>query len=217
MKINILSPQFVVVLLIAVFRFDQLNSEKLMTETSTTHHKIKAEWTKAAKNEIFDNSSSESDKLEIVEDESETCETVEPRAKIKILEQIVIYPSQKSVKCHFCDKNFDKSVLEEHQRIHDKTFFNCSECEKKFKRKSSLRKHFNYSHRGKFKYECKECSVTFIDLTKYELHTNTKHKTKEAQRKYQCPDVNCGKSFASPEYLKRHQVTHNGSYCCSQF
>lgn len=63
-----------------------------MSETSTTHHKIKAEWTKASKNEIFDNSSSESDKLEIVEDENEICETIKPKAKIKILEQIVIYP-----------------------------------------------------------------------------------------------------------------------------
>lgn len=183
-----------------------------MSEALATHHKIKAEWTKASKNEILVNSSSESDKLEIVETfESEICETIEQPQKIKILEQIVIYPIPKSVKCHFCDKNFDKSVLEDHQKIHEKTFFNCSECDKKFKRKSSLRKHFNYLHRGRFKYECKECKVTFIDLTKYELHTNTKHKTKEAQKKYQCQDVGCGKSFASPEYLKRHQVTHNGN------
>lgn len=176
-----------------------------MSETSTTHHKIKAEWTKASKNEVYENSSKESEKLKIADDGSE-----KPKQKFQILEQIVIYPSHKTVKCHFCDKNFEKSFLEEHQKIHEKTFFDCSDCDKKFKRKSSLRKHFNYLHKGKFKYECKDCKVKFIDLTKYELHVNTKHKTKECQRKYKCQDINCDKSFASPEYLKRHQVIHTG-------
>lgn len=181
-----------------------------MTETSTTHHKIKAEWTKASKNERFENSSSESDKLTICETVVEVEDSSEKPEKIEILEQIVIYPSQKSVKCHYCDKNFDKLVLEEHQKTHEKTFFNCTDCDKKFRRKSSLRKHSNFMHKGKFKYECRDCHVTFIDLTKYELHNNTKHKSNASQRKYQCQDLNCKKSFASPEYLKRHQVTHNG-------
>lgn len=172
-----------------------------MTETSATHHKIKAEWTKASKNEHFSNSSSESDKLQIVERSS-------PVQKIEILEQIVIYPNQKSSKCHYCDKNFDSSFLDEHQKIHDKNFFHCDICDKKFKRKSGLRKH-SYLHKGRFKYECGECKVTFIDLTKYELHKNTKHRTKES-RQFHCQEPNCSKSFASAEYLKRHQVTHSG-------
>lgn len=178
-----------------------------MSETSITPHKIKAEWLRASKNEIFENSSSESDKLEI--DEDEICETLSPKpAKINILEQVVIYPHQKSVKCHFCDKNFEKSFIEEHLKIHDTTFFHCSLCDKKFKRKSSLRKH-SYLHKGKFKYECEECKITFIDLTKFELHKNTKHKTKDSIR-FNCQHTDCRKSFASQEYLKRHQVTHNG-------
>ena len=177
-------------------------------------HKIKAEWTKASKeSEIFEqNSSSESDRLQIVEDvEVEVSrEALERPAKIKILEQIVIYPSQKSVKCHFCDKNFDQLFLAEHQRIHQETFFDCPECDKKFRRKSSLRKHQNYLHKKKFKYKCQDCNVSFIDLTKFELHQNTKHKTKDAQRKFKCIEPDCGKLFASPEYLRRHQVTHRG-------
>lgn len=185
-----------------------------MTETSTTHHKIKAEWTKSSKKEVFENSSIKSDNSEIAENKSEICEKQtkvnDSPEKIEILEQIVIYPSQKSVKCHYCDKNFDKSALEEHQKTHEKTFFDCTDCEKKFRRKSSLRKHINFTHKGKFKYECKDCSVTFIDLTKFELHNNTKHKTDSTQKKYRCQDPDCNKSFASSEYLKRHQVTHNG-------
>lgn len=170
--------------------------------TSTTHHKIKAEWTKASKNEIYKNSLEVVDQLEIVEEDAST--------KIKILEQIVIYPNQKSVKCHYCDKNFNKSYLEEHQKIHDTTFFYCLECDKKFKRKSSLRKH-SYLHKGKFKYECTECKVTFIDLTKFELHKKTKHNKNNSVRYHHCQKPNCTKSFASPEYLKRHQVTHSGN------
>jgi hypothetical protein len=179
-----------------------------MSEIATTHHKIKAEWTKASKNEVYDNSSSESDKLEI--DEDEICESLKTPQKIQILEQIVICHGQKSVKCHFCDKNFEKSYLEEHQKVHDNTFFHCLEkhCDKKFKRKSSLRKH-SYLHKGRFKYECTLCNVTFIDLTKFELHKNTKHKTINSLS-YQCQEPDCGKLFASAEYLKRHQVTHNG-------
>lgn len=184
-----------------------------MAEPLLTHHKIKAEWTKASKNEIFDNnSSSESDRLQIVEDESVSCQSARAPAKIKILEQIVLYPSQKSVKCHFCDKNFDQSLLEEHQRIHQATYFDCPECDKKFKRKSSLRKHRNYLHKKKFKYKCQECDITFIDLTKFELHQNTKHKTKDDQPKFLCQEPDCGKTFASTEYLRRHQVTHSGKH-----
>lgn len=178
-----------------------------MSEALTySHHKIKAEWAKTSKNEIHEKPRKESENA----DESE-----KPEPKILILEQVVIFPGQKSVKCHFCDKNFDKSILHEHQKIHEKTFFDCSVCDKKFKRKSSLRKHFNYLHKGKFKYECKDCKVKFIDLTKYELHVNTKHKSKDTQRKYKCPSLNCGKSFASPEYLKRHQVIHTGEFIIS--
>lgn len=169
-----------------------------MSEALLTHHKIKAEWTKAAKNEIFEKSSSGSDELEI-------------NNKIEILEQVVIQVAHtKSVKCHYCDKNVEFSNLSEHHKLHEETFYFCTyqSCEKKFKRKSSLRKH-TYIHKGKYKYECTLCNIKFIDLSKFELHKNTKHKTKDSVR-WKCQEENCGKLFASPDYLKRHQVTHRG-------
>lgn len=170
---------------------------------SSTHHKIKAEWTKNCKNEIFDDSS----KLEIIEDKTNVKKVPE---KIEILEQVVLKTGHKSVKCHYCDKNVDKLLLKEHNQLHEQTFFSCSftNCDKKFRRKSSLRKH-SYLHKGKFKYKCDDCDIKFIDLTKFELHKNTKHKTKDSTT-WTCQEPNCGKSFASPDYLKRHQVTHSG-------
>ena len=172
-----------------------------MSEAVLTHHKIKAEWTKAAENEIFEKSSSASDKFE----------NGNFNNKIEILEQVVIQAAQistRSVKCHFCDKNVNSSNLSEHQKLHEETFYFCTyqSCEKKFKRKSSLRKH-TYVHKGKYKYECTLCNIKFIDLSKFELHKNTKHKTKDSVR-WKCQEKNCGKLFASPDYLKRHQVTH---------
>lgn len=149
------------------------------------HHKLKAEWTKA----------SEQEGGELHEKKPADPGGGAAAAKIQILEQIVILPDHKSVKCHYCDKNFDKSFLAEHLKLHEATFFDCAECDKKFKRKSSLRKHFNCTHKGKFKYECKECKIKFSDLTKYELHKKTRHKSKIQQEVYVCQVDGCGKTF----------------------
>lgn len=159
-----------------------------MSEKS--HHKLKAEWTKASKQE-----GGESDDDRRADPGGGT-----GTAKIQILEQIVILPDQnvvhKSVKCYYCDKNFDKSLMTEHLKLHEATFFDCAECDKKFKRKSSLRKHFNYLHKGKFKYECVECKIKFVDLTKYELHRKTKHGLKTEQDAFECQVDGCGKTFS---------------------
>lgn len=149
------------------------------------HHKLKAEWTKASKQE---------------DGESDGEKPADPgggksEGKIQILEQIVILPDHKSVKCHYCDKNFDKSFLTEHLKLHKASFFDCTECDKKFKRKSSLRKHFNCLHKGKFKYECKECKIKFVDRTKHELHRKTKHGAKTGQDVYECQVDGCSKTF----------------------
>lgn len=154
-----------------------------MSEKS--HHKLKAEWTKSSKQ----------DGVESDEDKPADPGGGTATAKIQILEQIVILPDHKSVKCHYCDKNFDKSFLTEHLKLHEATFFDCTECDKKFKRKSSLRKHFKYLHKGKFKYECKECKIKFVDLTKYELHRKTKHRPKTERDVFECQVDGCGKTF----------------------
>lgn len=161
-----------------------------------------SEWaTKAS-----DDSSIESDKLEIIEDSFSNS-----GSKVEILEDIVIRPSVRvTKKCYFCEKNIDKGIFDEHRKIHEITFFHCqyNGCNKKFKRKSSLRKH-NYIHKGKFKYECKDCDIKFIDLIKFQNHLNIKHEIARNEN-FMCKEKDCGKTFATVDYLRQHQITHKG-------
>lgn len=190
----------------------------------TTHHKLKAEWTRSS-NEIFDKPLKEAKNND---------RTVEKSGnKIKILDQIIIKSScdtqnisnshepainsqksdnkksksieaSKSKKCQICEKSVILSSYEEHILSHD--LFECLECGKKFKRKSSLRKH-SYFHKGKFKYSCEDCADTFIDKSKFQIHCASKHN--KIEKTYECKE--CSKQFTSPDYLKKHQATHSGN------
>lgn len=159
-------------------------------------------------------SSSENPKLKIVEDEValNSCNHTISNDKIEILEDITIsvQPIVK-IKCQFCEKKVDKLNYNQHIEDHDQTFFTCTRqgCVKKFKRKSSLRKHL-YLHQGKFKYECNECKAHFIDLNKFQLHQTIKHNSQSPHNKFMCDEVDCKRSFATSEYLRRHRFTHSG-------
>lgn len=187
-------------------------------------HKIKAEWTKLSTNKSLTLTKEDTE-------EENTGELKFKSNKIRIIEQIV-FPSKnknnvpseethsytkkdkkedrnpddfKSVKCQICEKTFNVNQKEEHEGNHE--MFDCPEkdCIKKFKRKSSLRKHL-YFHKGKFKYSCEDCDEKFIDLCKFQIH---KAKHNKAERIYDCKE--CNKTFTSSDYLRKHQVIHKGN------
>lgn len=193
-------------------------------DTHITHHKIKAEWTRSSTNETHGEST-----IKFIKSNQKT-----KSGKVKILEQIVLKPSHeeslilsndndlkveviskktvnrktedpKSKKCQICEKSFPVSHFEQHVQSH--SLFECTEqdCDKKFKRKSSLRKHM-YIHKGKFKYLCEDCKETFIDKCKYQIHIASKHK--RIDKIYECKE--CEKTFTSADYLRKHQITHKG-------
>lgn len=199
-------------------------------DTHITPHKIKAEWTRSSTHEALEESNNEQLKTCKIDQETKG-------VKIKILEQIVIKPGNdevhylgncnessiespksndspgkkkeesRSKKCQICEKSFQTANFEEHVKSH--SFFECTEpdCLKKFKRKSSLRKHM-YIHKGKFKYECEDCKLKFVDKCKYQIHIASKHK--KVEQVYECKE--CDKTFNSADYLRRHQITHKGKF-----
>ncbi|CAO1424697.1 unnamed protein product [Diamesa tonsa] len=180
----------------------------------------KNEWKKQSnKNEFynnilndFDSNSSSSSDVDIridTEKEEDTTEeelkktvVVKSKNKVEILEQIVIFAPENSLKTENVKrKSNDGNNVEQ---------FNCDLCDKQFKRKSSLRKH-QYAHEGKYKYKCEDCDKEFIDKTKYVAHKNNHIKATP----FKCEE--CGKGFASATYLKRHFVVHSDDfpYQCS--
>ncbi|CAO1425999.1 unnamed protein product [Diamesa serratosioi] len=187
---------------------------------SSTH--VQNEWKKESnKSEFynnilndFDTNSSSSSGVDIQidtekEEEEETTEdeliktaVVKSKNKIEILEQIVIFAPENSLKT--------ENVARKTKVCNNSEQFNCKTCDKQFKRKSSLRKH-QYVHEGKFKYKCEDCDKEFIDKTKYVAHKNNHLKATP----YKCKE--CGKGFASATYLKRHFVVHSDDfpYQCS--
>ncbi|KAL7023481.1 hypothetical protein ACKWTF_012629 [Chironomus riparius] len=198
-------------------------------DTHMIHHKIKAEWTRSCSNETHGESTIKYIKSDKIEQKTKS-------GKVKILEQIVFRPSHeeslllstnndlkvevinkktsskknedtRSRKCQVCEKSFPVSNFDEHVKSH--SLFECTEqdCDKKFKRKSSLRKHM-YIHKGKFKYLCEDCKETFIDKCKYQIHIASKHK--KIEKLYECKE--CEKTFTSADYLRKHQITHKDEY-----
>lgn len=158
-------------------------------------------------NDFDTNSSSSSSGVDIqidTEKEEETTEdeflktvVVKSKNKIEILEQIVIFAPENSLKT--------ENVKGKSKDCNNFKQFNCETCDKQFKRKSSLRKH-QYIHEGKFKYKCEDCDKEFIDKTKFVAHKNNHIKATP----FKCEE--CGKGFASATYLKRHFVVHSGKF-----
>ncbi|KAG2467404.1 GZF1 protein, partial [Polypterus senegalus] len=144
----------------------------------------------------------------------------------------------KPYKCKVCGKAFGlRASLAQHNKMHTDTrpYF-CELCGKAFSQQGALRRHQRI-HTGEKPYKCKACDRMFtdksilrrhvavhdrkahwrtylIDLTTKKDHNWSKIETLTdgclaGEKPFMCE--NCGKSFASKEYLKHHSRIHTGS------
>ncbi|XP_054263731.1 zinc finger protein 43-like isoform X2 [Macrosteles quadrilineatus] len=117
--------------------------------------------------------------------------------------------------CSQCAKRFQTKVeLKMHNVTHSsEKNYKCTYCRKLFKRKSSLRIHFNVLHtQPKNKFCCDECSKSFVLNQYLQRHKRIAHSKK---RPLSC--LTCGATFSDRQYLNIHCNTHTGikSYSCS--
>ncbi|XP_075700782.1 uncharacterized protein LOC142665119 [Rhinoderma darwinii] len=96
---------------------------------------------------------------------------------------------------------------------YDKTreLYCCSECNKKYKQKSTLVKHQKL-HTGVSCYICMKCDKSFTQR----CHLRRHERIHAVERPFSCPD--CGKSFSDGSSLVKHQRIHSGHkpYKCSE-
>ncbi|XP_068178637.1 zinc finger protein ZFP2-like [Antennarius striatus] len=116
-----------------------------------------------------------------------------------------VQTGKKTFSCSVCDKRYKrKPTLRAHMRLHsnDKCF-NCSVCKKTFPFKSSYERHVR-THTGEKPFRCSVCGKEFGREGNLWLHM----KTHSGEKPFSC--LVCGKGFGRGGHLKRHMRIHTG-------
>ena len=121
---------------------------------------------------------------------------------------VLIHYGIKKFRCNLCNQSFRQNG---HLKIHLEEVHNsgcksvCDICRKSFLSLRKLKYHVTHTHsETKKKYKCHICDKEF-SRSKLKLHILRQH---ENSLPFKCTFSNCGKSFVSNYYLKRHYKSH---------
>ncbi|XP_040284898.1 oocyte zinc finger protein XlCOF7.1-like [Bufo bufo] len=119
----------------------------------------------------------------------------------------------KSFNCGECGKQLKtRSTLNAHRKIHiGEKAFSCPECGKCFTNKANLFRHERI-HTGEKPFACAVCSKCFSNKPDLVIH----ERSHTGEKPFSCSE--CGKSFKRKSVLVAHQRKHTGEkpYLCSE-
>ncbi|XP_062093196.1 transcription factor IIIA [Humulus lupulus] len=120
--------------------------------------------------------------------------------------------------CEECGLTFKKAAyLKQHMQSHSlERPHVCSvdDCRSSYRRKDHLTRHL-LIHKGKlFKCPIENCKIEFSIQANVKRHVREKHNedrpstSTEREKQHVCQEVGCGKAFAYPSRLRKHEQSH---------
>ena len=125
-----------------------------------------------------------------------------------------IHKVREYLNCKICNRVFR---THRHLKLHEITHtekenidsdfrYPCSDCDKKFKNRITLKNHLSV-HTGKRDFKCDVCDKSF--RVQAGVYTHKKYYCKDSIKAFSCEK--CPKKFTSPGDLAKHNTTHSGN------
>ncbi|KAI0272773.1 hypothetical protein BC834DRAFT_966740 [Gloeopeniophorella convolvens] len=128
-------------------------------------------------------------------------------SKQKVCRHLQMHTGHKPFQCKLCKQHFSEAAtLQQHMRRHtqEKPYLcDVPGCGKAFAIAGALTIH-KRTHVGLKPFKCKYCDRAFSESSNLSKHM----RTHTGVRPYVCEETGCGKAFARPDQLTRHQGVH---------